>query len=77
MWPLNTNADSAKTQVYLAASDDVRDTDVKGQYWVPVWSWTNRYIRCRREDLTAVAKDEEGQKKLWETSEEAVGKVKV
>ena len=73
----NTNEDSAKTQVFLAASERVREEDVSGQYWVPRWSWTNRFVKCEPEDLTKVGKDVDGQKRLWEFSEEAVGRVEV
>ena len=71
----NTNEDSAKTQVFLAASSQVKEKDVSGQYWVPVWSWTNRFVKCQPEELTAIGKDSEGQKGLWEFSEEAIEKV--
>ena len=64
--------DSAKTQVYLAASKEIREKNVHGQYWVPKWTWTSRFIRCEQEELTALAKDEEEQRKLWEFSERAV-----
>ena len=70
----NTVEDSAKTQVWLAASKDVRERDIHGQYWVPVWSWANWYLRCEEEEPTAVAKDEVEQRKLWEFSEMAMVK---
>ncbi|KAL9121747.1 MAG: hypothetical protein Q9187_001687 [Circinaria calcarea] len=68
----NTNADSAKTQVYLAASKEIREKNIHGQYWVPKWSWTIRFLRCEQEELTTLAKDQEEQRKLWELSERAV-----
>lgn len=72
MKPLNTVEDASKTQTYLAASTQVRQDDVHGQYWAPVWSWTQRYIRCQPEELTGMGKDQEEQKKLWDFSERAV-----
>ena len=75
MWPLNTNEDAAKTQVYLAASGKINQEDVTGQYWVPTWSWTLRYVDCGPEELTKLGKDLDGHRRLWEFSEEAVGKV--
>lgn len=75
MWLGNTNEDAAKTQVFLAASSHVKEKKVSSQYWVPVWSWTNRFVKCQAEELTAIGKDSEGQKRLWEFSEEAIGKL--
>ncbi|KAL8778600.1 MAG: hypothetical protein Q9213_007344 [Squamulea squamosa] len=71
MKPLNTVEDASKTQTYLTASAQIRQQGVHGQYWVPVWSWTQRYLRCRAEELTELAKDEEERKKLWVFSEQA------
>lgn len=75
MWLGNTNEDSAKTQVFLAASSRVKEKEVSSQYWVPVWSWTNRFVKCQPQGLTAIGKDLGGQKRLWEFSEEAIEKV--
>ncbi|KAL8798231.1 MAG: hypothetical protein Q9182_006837, partial [Xanthomendoza sp. 2 TL-2023] len=72
MKPLNTVEDASKTQTYLAASPCIREQEVGGQYWVPVWSWTQRYIRCQAEGLTKLGEDEEEAKKLWVFSEQAV-----
>lgn len=72
MRPLNTVDDAAKTQTYLAASDLIAQRDVRGQYWCPVWSWTQRYVKCGEEGLTDLGKNEEERKKLWEFSERAV-----
>ena len=72
-WLLNTNEDAAKTQVFLAASERVREENKSGQYWAPVWSWTNRFVKCEPEELTKLGKDVDGQKRLWEFSEGAVG----
>ncbi|KAL8766452.1 MAG: hypothetical protein Q9209_006746 [Squamulea sp. 1 TL-2023] len=72
MKPLNSVEDASKTQTYLAASAQIRQQGIRGQYWVPVWSWRQRYLRCRAEELTGLAKDEEEQKKLWVFSERAM-----
>ncbi|KAL9028130.1 MAG: hypothetical protein Q9196_003457 [Gyalolechia fulgens] len=72
MKPLNTVEDASKTQTYLAANVELAQQNVHGQYWAPVWSWTQRYIRCQPEELTNLGKDQEEQKKLWDFSERAV-----
>lgn len=72
MKPLNTVEDAAKTQTYLAASPLVAEHNVHGQYWAPVWSWTQRYVKCEQEGLTELGKNKDEQKKLWEFSERAV-----
>ncbi|KAL8953789.1 MAG: hypothetical protein Q9222_000354 [Ikaeria aurantiellina] len=69
MKPLNSVEDAAKTQTYLAASLQIPKEDVRGQYWAPTWSWSQRYVSCHREDLTEMGKDEEEQRKLWDFSE--------
>ena len=51
MWPFNTVQDAAKTPIYLAASEKIKEKGASRQYWVPVWSWTNRYVRCQPEEL--------------------------
>ncbi|KAL8701844.1 MAG: hypothetical protein Q9224_000311 [Gallowayella concinna] len=71
MKPLNTVEDASKTQTYLAASPRIREQEVHGQYWVPIWSWTQRYIRCQAEELTKLGEDKEEAKKLWAFSERA------
>ena len=70
----NTVEDSAKTQVWLAASRQVKERDIHGQYWVPLFSWRNWYLNCQQEELNPVAKDEKEQRKLWEFSEKALEK---
>ena len=75
MRPLNTNEDAAKTQVFLAASDRINEEGVSGQYYVPHWSWTNRYVDCGPEELTEPGKNVEEQRKLWEFSKRAIEKV--
>lgn len=72
MKPLNTVEDAAKTQTYLAANPKLAQQNAHGQYWVPVWSWTQRYVRCQPEELTNLGKNEEEQKKLWDFSERAI-----
>ncbi|KAL8889235.1 MAG: hypothetical protein Q9215_003484 [Flavoplaca cf. flavocitrina] len=72
MKPLNSVEDSSKTQTYLAASAEITRQDVHGQYWAPVWTWTQRYLRCGAEQLTELAKNEEKQKQLWAFSERAM-----
>ncbi|KAL8857331.1 MAG: hypothetical protein Q9178_006097 [Gyalolechia marmorata] len=72
MKPLNTVEDASKTQTYLAASAQIPQQDVHGQYWAPVLSWTQRYLGCRAEQLTELARDEEKQKQLWSFSERAM-----
>lgn len=72
MKPLNSVEDSSKTQTYLAASAEIPRQNVHGQYWAPVWTWTQRYLRCGAEELTELAKNEEKQKQLWAFSERAM-----
>lgn len=68
----NSAEDSAKTQVYLGASKEIREKDMHGQYWTPVFSWGGRFVRCRGEEVSALARNEEEQKKLWAFSENAM-----
>ncbi|KAI4099297.1 MAG: hypothetical protein LQ339_006089 [Xanthoria mediterranea] len=76
MKPLNSVEDASKTQTYLAASGQVLQQDVHGQFWAPVWSWTQRYLRCRAAPLTELARDEEKQKQLWAFCERATDMAK-
>ncbi len=63
----NTNEDSAKTSVYLAASKEVKENHIHGQYWAPIWSWTSRYVACKEDlPLTKLGADREEQAKLWD-----------
>ena len=73
--PFHTNQDAAKMQVFVTVSKEITEKGASEGYWAPVWSWTNRFVTCEREDLVKVAKDLEGQRKLCEFSEEAIRKV--
>ena len=68
----NSMIDSAKTQTYLAAREDVMTKGIRGQYLTPVWNWLLRYKDVKAEPLSDLASDQEEQRKLWEFSEEAV-----
>jgi len=70
----NSVEDAAKTQVYLAASREIREKNVHGEYWVPTWTWTQAYNGSKKQNLTALGKNEEEQRKLWDVSEEAMKK---
>ena len=77
-WVGNTNYDSAKTQTYLAASQEVKEKNIHGQYWKPIWSWTLTYITCKEDlPLTDLGNDQEEQRKLWDFSEKALQKAGV
>jgi len=67
-------ADATKTQVWLSASRDVREKDIKGQYWEPMWSWKQTYVRSKKGPVNTLAGDEGEWKKLWQFCEEAVAK---
>ncbi|KAL8737397.1 MAG: hypothetical protein Q9181_001734 [Wetmoreana brouardii] len=69
MKPLNTVEDTSKTQTYLAASPRIRQQNIRGKHWAPVWSWKQRYIKCHPEELTDMGKDQDEQRKLWDFSE--------
>lgn len=75
----NTAADSAKTQVFLAASKTIQDDDVSGVFWWPTWNWTNRWVGCQKDagKLPAVAVDMNAAAELWTKSEEAMQKAGV
>ncbi len=74
-WTGNTNEDAAKTQTYLAASTEIKAKNIHGQYWTPVWSWTNTYVSCKEDlPLTDLGNDKEEQRKLWNFSEKALQK---
>ncbi|KAH0558408.1 hypothetical protein GP486_004930 [Trichoglossum hirsutum] len=72
----NTAADAAKTQVFLAAGKLVRDDDVHGEYWLPIFSWSMQYCGCRPEEVTKLAMDEVEQEKLWAFCEDLVGRAR-
>lgn len=70
-----SSKDAAKTQVFLAASEDIPEKYVHGEYWIPRWNWWQQYVGCIKEDLvTDLAKDEDEWRKLWEFCEERVAK---
>lgn len=72
--------DAAKTQVSLSASPEVREKDVHGHYWSPMWlypMWPRRqqYLGSQKEELsTELSKDEEEWNRLWEFCEGAAAK---
>lgn len=69
----NSTKDAAKTQTYLAASEDIATKHIGGRYWTPIWSWTLAYRGVKVDDsVTELGRNEEEQKRLWEFSEEAV-----
>ncbi|KAI9848151.1 MAG: hypothetical protein M1837_000825 [Sclerophora amabilis] len=68
----NSVIDGAKTPTYLAASEEVRNREVHGEFWRPTWSWTWAFTGSRKQELTPLARDEEEQRKLWIYSREAV-----
>lgn len=70
----NTTRDSAKTQVFLSASKRVIEENIHGQYWTPVWSWRQSYVRSRKDELAGLAKDEKEWKLLWEFCETTTAK---
>ena len=72
MKPLNSNIDTAKTQTYLAASKEIKESNVHGEYWAPVWTWGWNYVETKEEKLGGVQNDEKRQQELWEFSEKAV-----
>ncbi|KAI9859809.1 MAG: hypothetical protein M1830_006286, partial [Pleopsidium flavum] len=70
----NSVEDAAKTQVYLAASKQIRVKNVHGEYWAPTWTWTQAYNGSQKQKLIVLAENEREEKKLWEVSEEAINK---
>jgi len=71
----NTTLDAAKTQVLLSASLKVREENVRGEFWMPAFSWWGNWLRSGKEELvTALARDEGAWKRLWEFCEGAVAK---
>lgn len=77
-WVANTNDDSAKTQTYMAASNEIKEKDIHGQYWAPIWSWTSTYVSCKEDSpLTSLGGDQGEQTKLWDFSERALKKAGV
>ena len=68
--------DAAKTQVFLSASALVRENSIHGKFWAATWSWRRAYTGTRKEELaTALAKDEDEWRLLFEFCAEAVAKV--
>ena len=70
----NTSEDGAKTQIYLAAGKSIPEKNIHGQYWSPIFSWTQVYVDCHELEVTALANDKDERKKLWDLSEAAVKK---
>ena len=74
----NSNVDSAKTSVYLAAAREVKERKIHGQYWEPTWNWTSKYVACKEKlPLTELGSDQEEQSKLWDFSLKAIQKAGV
>lgn len=72
----NSARDAAKTQVFLSASGVVKESSVHGEFWAATWSWRQAYTGTRKEELaTALAKDENEWRLLFEFCEKAVAKV--
>jgi hypothetical protein len=68
--------DAARTQVFLSASNKIREKKVHGEYWAPTWSWRQTYSGSQKEELrTTLAKDEKELKLLWNFCKDAVSKV--
>ncbi|KAI9839377.1 MAG: hypothetical protein M1838_004344, partial [Thelocarpon superellum] len=60
----NSAQDSARCEVFLAASKEVADKDINGEYWEPTWSWSQRYTGCKViKNVTPLAVNVEEQKK--------------
>ena len=70
----NTTEDTAKTQVFLSASDHIGTEKVTGEYWVPTMSWRLNYLGSQKEELTGLGQDEGEWSRFWEICEEAVQK---
>lgn len=68
----NTVEDCAKTQVFLAASERLREGDVRDEYWVPRFDWRGRWVSCQKEELTVLGGNEEEARKMWMFCEDAV-----
>lgn len=72
----NSPQDAAKTQVFLSASALIRENKVHGEFWAATWSWRQKYTGTRQEQLTtALAKDEDEWRLLFDFCEQAVVKV--
>jgi len=62
-----SSKDAAKTQVFLSASEDVKELYVHGEYWVPRWNWWQQYVGCVKEELgTEDSRDEREWGQFWE-----------
>jgi hypothetical protein len=70
----HTTEDTAKTQVFISASDHIKNEKVRGEYWVPVMSWRLRYLGSQKEELTSLGQDKGQRNLFWEICEEAVKK---
>lgn len=63
----NSTRDSAKTQVYLAASPLIIEKHLHGVFWMPQFSLIRRaYKGCEPERWTILAEDADEAQKLWE-----------
>jgi len=70
----NSAQDAAKTQVFLSSSKTIREKNIHGEYWAPVWK-RQKYVGSAKEELrTAKARDEGEWKLLWDFCEEATAK---
>jgi hypothetical protein len=68
-------SDAARTQVFLSASSQIQEKAVHGEYWVPTWSWRQRYTGSVNEELsTNLAKDTEEWKRLWNFCQDAISR---
>ncbi|KAK5041867.1 hypothetical protein LTR16_011736, partial [Cryomyces antarcticus] len=59
-WIGQTTADAATTALFLAASKDVEDRDLRGRYFIPI---------ATEGKITTIAQDKDLAKNLWYWSE--------
>ena len=67
-----TEQEGASTQVHLAASPEVVDKAIHGQYLVPTRGWLGGWTGCAEERRRKHARDEAIARELWTLSEKAV-----
>lgn len=70
-----TTKDTAKTQVYLASNQTIKDKDIHGKYWEPSWSFfKHAYQGCASEEWNQLSRDPQEIRKLWDLTVEILKK---
>jgi hypothetical protein len=62
-----TTKDTAKTPVYLASNETIKEKDIYGRFWEPKWSFfKHKYKGCEPEEWNELSRDPQEIRTLWD-----------